>query len=203
MRNRMQWLALAVLGLSLLAVGCAQPPKDQMDSAKQAMSAAQQAGAPEYAPDAWDKAQKAMNAAQAEVDAQNAKFALFRSYKNAKDLLSQATTAANDAKTAGETAKKKAQADAQAALDAVKGSISQAEDLMGQLEKCRRKPKGFAQDMEQLSGTLDGLKKQEADAESAMTSGDYNKAKSQAESLKGQADSLVTDLTNAKKKIHC
>ena len=85
----------------------------------------------------------------------------------------------------------------------MKGSISQAEDLMGQLEKCRRKPKGFAQDMEQLSGTLDGLKKQEADAESAMTSGDYNKAKSQAESLKGQADSLVTDLTNAKKKIHC
>jgi len=199
----MHWLAPAVLGLSLLAVGCAQPPKDQMDSAKQAMSAAQEAGAPEYAPDAWDKAQKAMNAAQAEVDAQNAKFALFRSYKNAKDLLSQATTAANDAKTAGEAAKKKAQADAQTALDAVKGSLAQADSLMAQLEKCRRKPKGFAQDMEQLSGTLDGLKKQSADAESAMSSGNYNKAKSQAESLKTQADSLVTDLTTAKNKIHC
>lgn len=203
MRQTKWLLSCAVLSLALLTVGCAKPPQQEMDAAKSAMSDAEQAGAPQYAADSWDKAQQAMNDANAEVEAQNAKFALFRSYKKSKDLLSSATTAANDAKQAATTAKEQAKSDAQSALDAAQASISQAESLMNDLKACRRHPKGFAQDMEQMQGTLDGLKSQATEVQSSMSSEDYMTAKQQAESLKSQADALATDLQNAKTKIGC
>lgn len=192
-----------VLTMTVLAVGCAKPPQQELDAAKAAVAAAEQAEASKYAPDAWDKAQQSMNAVNAELEAQNAKFALFRSYTKAKQLIADATNAANAAKDAAVAGKEKAKNDAQAAIDAVKTSLEKAKQYISDLERCRRKPKDLRKDLEVMKGNMDGYNSQVTEIEGAFGREDYLGAKSQADSLKGQVDTMVTDLENAKKKLRC
>ncbi len=201
---RSKWVVASLVVVAALAtVACSKPPQQELDAAQSAMQAAEQAQAPKYAPDAWSQAQEQMNTAKAELEAQGAKFMLTRSYLKAKDMLVAAQKAADDAKQAAAAGKETAKNDSQSALDDVKAGLEQATTLMGDLERCRRKPKGFRQDMEQMQGTLDGLNQQVPEVESAMTAEDYMQAKSLAESLKSEVDTLVNDLQSAKTKIRC
>ena len=202
MRN--QKLALGVIALMLVvATGCAKPPQQEIDAAKAAVSAAESAEAPKYAADAWNKAQQAMNAVNAEIEAQANKFALFRSYTKAKELVAAASQAANEAKDAAVAGKEAAKNAANEALAAAKASVDMANTTMTELAACRRQPKDFKKDMEAMKGSLDGLVAQVAGIESAIASEDFFGAKSQADSLKGSVDTLVADMQGAKAKIKC
>jgi hypothetical protein len=195
-------LGVAALTLTL-ASGCAKPPQQEMDALKAAMTSAEQAEAPKYAPDAWNAAQQAQNAVNAEIEAQANKFALFRSYTKTKELNAaamQAATAARDAAVAGKEAAKNA---ANEALTAAKASLEAAKTAMTELGNCKRKPKDFKKDMETMQATLDGYSAQVAGIESAIASEDFMGARSQAESLKSSVDTLVADMAAAKTKIKC
>lgn len=196
-------VGLMLLVVAVLAVGCAKPPQQEIDAAKAALSAAEQAEAPKYAAEAWDKAQQAMNLVNTELEAQQAKFALFRSYSKAKQLIADALNAANAAKEAGIAGKEKAKNEARAAIDAAKGVVTNATELLATLEKCRRKPKDMKKDLEMMKGNLDGFGAQVTELEGAFTREDFFGAKAQAESLKGQVDAMINDLNNAKTKIRC
>lgn len=203
MRRNTFVVGVMVLALAVLAVGCAKPPQQELDGAKAAMTSAEQAEAAKYAPDAWDKAQQAMNAVNAELEAQNAKFALFRSYTKTKQLIVDATNAANEAQAAGVAGKEQAMNEAQAAIDAVKGALEGAQAALSDLENCRRKPKDLRKDLELMKGNLDGYASQLPEIEGAFAREDYFGAKAQAESLKGQVDAMTTELVEAKAKIRC
>jgi hypothetical protein len=203
MRRNTFLVGMMVVVLGALTVACAKPPQQELDGAKAAMASAQQAEAPKYAADAWDKAQQSMNAVNAEIEAQNAKFALFRSYTKAKQLIADATNAANAAKDAAVAGKEKAKNEARAAIDAVKTAIDTAKATMTALEKCRRKPKDLRKDLQLMKGNLDGYANQAAELETAFGKEDYFGAKAQAESLKGQVDNMNNELQAAKAKIKC
>lgn len=201
---RSKWFVVSLVVVAALStVACSKPPQQELDSAQAAMQAAEQSQAAKYAPEAWNQAQEQMNAAKAEIEAQNGKFVLTRSYLKAKDMLVAAQKAAEQAKDAAMTGKITAKNEAQTALDAVNAGIEKAKTLMADLEKCRRRPKGFKQDMEQMQGTLDGLQQQVSGIDSAMTSEDYLQAKSLGESLQSEVQNLVNDLESAKSKIRC
>jgi chromosome segregation ATPase len=200
--NRTKMVACALLAVGLVAAGCAKPPQVELDALKAKMAEVQ-ANAQKWAPEAWQKAQDAMNAVNAEVDAQNAKFALLRSYSKAKELITTATTEADAAATAAAEGKTRWQGEAQTAVDAAKAAVAAAETAMADLDKCRRKPKGFSKDMEMMKGNLDALKAQIAALDSAMASEDYQAAKSSADSLKASLDSMAMEMANAKTKIKC
>jgi hypothetical protein len=202
MRNKTLLVGTIVL-TAALAAGCAKPPQEHVDAAKAALAAAETAGAKNYAADKLRAAQDAMNAVQNELDAQQAKVALFRSYKQTEELVTQATDKANEAAAAAAAGKQKAHDDAASAIEAANASLASADSAMTALEGCRRKPKGFAADMTTMKGTLDGLKGEIATAQSSMASEDYLGATSQAETVKTQADTLVADLEAAKKKMGC
>jgi hypothetical protein len=203
MRNsKLALLAIAALTLGV-AAGCAKPPQQEIDGLNASMTAAEQAEAQKYAADAWSSAQQARNAVNAEVEAQANKFALFRSYTKTKELIATANTtaaAAKDAATAGKEAARNAANDA---LAAARASLDGATTAMTELGACKRKPKDFKKDMEAMQATLDGYSAQVAGIESAIASEDYFGARSQAESLKGQVDTLVADVQGAKAKINC
>ncbi len=204
MRKNQVFVGVLLLVVAVLAVGCAKPPQQEIDGAKAALAAAEQAEAGKYAPDALDKANQAMNAVNAELQAQDAKFALFRSYTKTKQLVSDAQKAADDAKQAAVAGKEKAKNDARASIDAVKTAIDGANKMWDELMKCHRpKPKEFKKDMEMVKGNLDGYGKQVADLEAAFSKEDYLGAKSQADSLKGQVDKVTADLTESKTKLKC
>lgn len=203
MRNK----KLAVLGVAALtmtlATGCAKPPQQEIDALKATMSSAEQAEAPTYAADAWSSAQQAMNAVNAEVEAQANKFALFRSYTKTKELITAASTAAQSAQDAAVAGKEAAMNAANEAVAAAQAAIDSANMAMEDLAKCRRQPKDFKKDMEAMRGMLDGYMAQMAGVQSAIASGDYFGARSQAESLKASVESLTADLASAKERIRC
>jgi chromosome segregation ATPase len=197
-----------VLGASLvLAIGmlgaCAKPPRAELDQAQAALKAAREAEAPTYSSQAWDTAQKSMNAATAEIEAQNAKFALTRSYKKAQGLLATAQQDAAAAQQAAVEGKELAKAEVEQAVAQIEASFAQADELLQKLETCRRRPKGFASDLELLRGNVDGLRGQLTDVQATAAEEQYIEAKSLAQELLGQVDSVVADLESAKAKIGC
>ena len=201
--RRNLFVGAMLLVVAVMAVGCAKPPQQEIDAAKAALAAAEQAEAPKYAAGEWDKAQQAMNAVNAELEAQQAKFALFRSYTKAKQLMADATNAANAAKDAGIAGKEKAKNEARAAVDAAKGAIDVATQALADLDKCRRKPKDLKKDMEMMKGNLDGYAAQVTELEGAFGREDFFGAKAQADTLKGQVDAMAAEIANAKTKIKC
>jgi hypothetical protein len=205
MRKSQVFVGVLLLVAAVLAVGCAKPPQQEIDAVKAALTAAEQSEAPKYAAESWDKAQQAMNAVNAELEAQNAKFALFRSYTKAKQLIADATTAANAAKDAGIAGKEKAKNDATAAIDAAKAALTGAETLFASVEKCPRArgAKEVKKDLVAVKGNLDAMKNQVADLDAKFAKEDFFGAKAAADTLKGQVDPVAKDLEGIKTKFKC
>ncbi len=202
MRHTKVFLGTALVLATLLA-GCAKPPQVEWDSAKAALTAAENAQAGQYAENELRAAREAMNAVQAEIDAQAGKFSLFRSYKNAKTLIADATTRANDAAAAAAAGKQAAMEAANGSLEAARTALAGATAKIAEVEGCPRKPKGFAADMATMKGNLDGLTAEVARIESMVASEDYLGAKSAADALAGSAGTLTADLDAAKAKMGC
>lgn len=201
-RHRLVVFLSMVLAVGMLSA-CAKPPQADIDQARAALAAAAGAEAATYATQAWDTAQQSMNAATAEIEAQGAKFALTRSYKNAKTLLATAAQDAAAAEQAAVAGKEAAKAEVEQALTAIESSFAQADQLLQTLTNCRRRPKGFAADLELMQGNVDGLRGQLADVQGAAAEEQFMEAKSLAEELQQQVELVVADLENARVKIGC
>lgn len=89
-------LAAALLG-ALLASGCAGWPVQEMSNARQAIVAAQKAGAEQYAPEALAEAQRLLASAKANSNKGD--------YRSARDEADQARAKAIEARHAAEQAK--------------------------------------------------------------------------------------------------
>jgi len=202
MRSKNTLIGAVVLA-TLFAGACAEPPTQQVDAAKAALAEAEAAEAETYAPDALEDARSAMDAVQTELDTQQGKFALFRSFKDTETLIADATSKANAATSAAAAGKQQAMGDSQAAIEAAQGTLANAGTLIADLEGCRRRPKGFAADLAALQGNLDGLNSELSSAQSAHAAEDYFQARSQAESVSSRGSSLVADLEAAKSKLRC
>ena len=88
-RRGLRNLKFAVPLLSLLILvmaGCAKPPQMDIDAAKASIDAAVAAEAKDYAGSSLTAANDSWAALQTELQAQESKFALFRSYKKAKEM---------------------------------------------------------------------------------------------------------------------
>ena len=59
MRKSHVSVGVLLLVSAVLAVGCAKSPQQEVDAAKAALTAAEQAEAPKYAAEAWDRPSRA------------------------------------------------------------------------------------------------------------------------------------------------
>jgi len=187
------WLGLAVLAIVLATVACGKPPQGDIDAAHAAMNDAQ-AMAEKWAPTEWQTAQSGLSAAQAELDAQNQKW--FKNYDKAKELLAQAKSDAEAAKSAAtanlETAKNEATtaiADATAAMEAAKTALAGAP-----------KGKDTKADLALFQQDLDGMTVTMTEATAAMQSEDYTTARDKANSIKEKAMSISDQIAQAAAK---
>jgi hypothetical protein len=79
-------------------IGCQKPaPHAELAAAKTALEGAKAAGAEKYAAALYSKADASLKAAEKEIAAQKAKWALFRSYDQARELIVRATAEAKAA----------------------------------------------------------------------------------------------------------
>ena len=193
---------LAVVGLS----ACAKAPQDAIDQVQAAIAAAEQAEAPTYAPEAWEAAQQDLNQAMAEVEAQNAKFFLTRSYKQASELLATAQQSAATAQDQALANKEQMRLEVEGAIASIEESLVAADGLLESLATCRRRPKGFASDLDIMRGNVDGLRTQLADVQSKAAEESYAEAKEKQAMgfrLLESLNAAVSDMENVKAKIGC
>jgi hypothetical protein len=195
-----------VLALALAMVvtaGCAKPPQQELGATEAALAQAEELEAATYAETELTAAREALAAARAEIDTQNAKFALFRSYKKGGELLTEAQTKAVAAKDAAVEGKEAARVAAQEALTTAETSVGDVRTLLEELAACKRRPKDLAADLEALRGVVDGLATAMAEATAAMDREDLLTATSGAEAVDSRAMEVANDIRAAKTKLNC
>ena len=188
-------LMLSASALSMLAA-CAEAPQQNIDAAKSALEAARGAQAEEYAPKAWQLAEDAHNAATAEVEAQNQKFALLRSYDTATELLNKAREQANAATTEANEEREQAKARAEAAITEAETAISEAQTAL----ESAPKGKGTEADLKAMADELTAMTTSLAGAREAFSGGRFQMAQARAESVRDGARAIVADIAQATAK---
>lgn len=186
---RFFFLFVAIVGL----MACAKPPQAEIDAVNAALDEAKNAEAEIYAPDSLKAAQDAISAMQAELDVQNGKFALFRSYEKAKELANAAKDAAVKAKDDAAANKEQVKSEAETLMNEVQTALTEANDLM----KKAPKGKGSQADLAALQADLDTVQPMIDEAKASFDGGKFMDAKTKLEEAKAKVSSVKDAITNA------
>ena len=185
-------LALA----TLLVIGCAQPPTEQIDAAEKAVQDAQRNGAASYTADEYAKLEGTLAAIKKEVAEQEGKFALIRDYGKAEQLAASAK--ADGERLSVDAAKKKEEARAaahqarQVAQEAVKSTL----DLVAQapVGKDRAALEAIKNDAEALKASLNQV-------QLAIDKEDYQAAQAQAKAIYDKSQAVSAEIQTALAKV--
>lgn len=185
--------------LIVFAAGCAKPPQVDIDAAKASIDGAVAAEANDYAKGSLTAANDSWSALQTELTAQEQKFALFRSYKNATAMAADAKAKGDKAKSDADARKAQVKADVESAMAAATAALTEAKDMLDKAPK----GKGTAQDIEMLKGDLTGVETSLADAGQLHASGKYLQAQAKLSAAMSRINDVKTQVQaaiDAKKK---
>lgn len=155
--------SLVVLLLSALFFGCSSVPDEELTAAQEALDQAREAEAEVYVPEQFQKATDDFQAAQAEIAEENQKSFYSRDYDEARRLLKQAESAAEEAAAAAPVNKRQVRDQAEQALQNAGSAIKEAEQNLDTAPR----GKGTQADLEALRSDLQR-------AESALEEGRRN-----------------------------
>jgi hypothetical protein len=187
---------LTVAGLIFVLAfmaGCAKAPQEKVDAAKTGVEAARTAEADRYNADLFNAAQDSLNAAMAEIEAQNSKFALTRNYDRASAQLESAIANATAAQEGVAAKKEKIKTEAQTLLTSAQTTLDEVKKLMA------RAPRGKEgrEVLEQMQTEVSGVEASMAEANNALTSGDFIGARDKAKAASDKLASLKQELEDA------
>jgi hypothetical protein len=170
--NVMKQLGLfALLIVMVLAfAGCGKAPDTPVAQATAALQAAEAAGAPQYASDAWNRAKQAVDRMKAEFAAQSKRFALFRNYGKVRSLAVEALRVANQALADADAKKKQLGGEVTATLAELGKSLEAARIKLSRLPRI----KGL--DAAALKSGLSAAGKQLDQARTSLAAGAFDKA---------------------------
>lgn len=196
------WSVVLVL-LVLALASCAKPPEAEIAAAEIDLDGARDAEAPVYAPKEFRAAEDSLAAARSEIDRQNAKFALFRSYGDAKKLAASAGSAARTAAEAGAENKELVRADAEKTLAEVEQLIADLrEKLDSRLGKRLARAKGQRQAIAQIrteidssEAALENVRQAQAEGRFADAARIAREAKSRMKSLDDEVGAAIAKMT--------
>jgi hypothetical protein len=173
----------ALLGTLVCAVvlfaACSEPPKKEIDQAQQAVDAARQAGAEQYAAEAFAAATAALQQAREAVDQRDYRLALSRAV-DAGERAHEATTAATDNKA-------KARSQAEAAINTTNASVIHLQARVKVADEVRVPAR-------ELSPARAALKDAEGTMQKAralLAAGNYSAATAAMAALDGQIRSEI------------
>lgn len=181
----------ALLIVMVLAVaGCGKAPDTPLAQATAALQAAEAAGAPQYASDAWNRAKQAVDRMTAEFEAQGKRFALFRNYGKVKALAGEALRMAKQAAADADARKKQLSGEVTSTLAELGKSLEAARNQISRLPRI----KGL--DVGALKSQLNAAGKQLDQARTNLTAGAFDKAMAVA----SQAREAITKALKAIEK---
>jgi hypothetical protein len=186
-----------VLGLGLMLSACASAPTAEINACKAAVAAARTDDVQTYAPDSLKAAEDELSKALAEIQTQDAKFALSRDYKQSTEALKSAVSLAEKAANDAKINKEKAKADAQATITALPQLLDEAKKTLAKAPK----GKDTKADLEAMQNDLKIAEESLNEANTAMTQEKYLEAVTKANSAKEKASAVVEQVKTALEKV--
>lgn len=196
MKGVARYFTLGLVMLFILA-GCAKQPTMEIDSAKKAGEEAKAAGSERYLPEDTKKVDDSLTAALDEVKAQDEKFALFRNYEKAKQMLAQAKADAEKVKADTAAKKEEAKKNAIAGLEAAKAAIEESKALLAKAPM----GKGAKADIEAMKGDIKGLEDSLPELQGLIDKEDYLTAIDKAKVIKEKAEGVSSQVKAAMEKV--
>lgn len=191
------------VGFSLVMMGCAQEPKQELAIARAALDSAKAVQAEKYAARDFAALQDSLNAAIAEIQKQKVSSMLSRNYNKAKVALISVTALAGPlkAKAAGELAKAKAEADN--AIAKLNSSIADAKFLLGKLSKntkIKAKVEAKKKALAAVETTVAAIQKLRADGDFSAAIDKANAGVAKVESMKEKIKTMSVKYSKAKSR---
>ena len=155
--KRLYLLGLSIL-VVLLFVGCGKAPDAQLKQATAALQAAEAAGAPQYAADAWSRAKQAVDQLKAELDKQAKRFGLFRSYGKARTLAAQALKLSDQALADANSKKAQMRSDVTGMIGDITASLESARKQLARLPRIKNAA-ALKSSLNTAAGQLDQARK--------------------------------------------
>ncbi len=134
--KRLSLLALLIVMATLIA-GCGKAPDAQLEQASKALQAAEDAGAPQYAPEAWNRAKEAADRMKAELEAQSKRFALFRNYGKVRTLAEQAARLSEQALADANSRKTQLRGEVTAMIAELNASLESARSQISRVPRSK------------------------------------------------------------------
>jgi hypothetical protein len=171
MEKMKRWNLLGLLiVVALLGAGCGKPPEAQFEQATAALKAAEAAGAPEYAPDAWGRAKQAVERVRTELDSQGRRFTLFRNYGKVRTLAAEAVRLAEQALTDANAKKTQLRGEVTAMIAEIDASLQAARSQLSRFSRTR------GLDAASLRTTLNDAGRQLDRARADLAAGAFDRA---------------------------
>lgn len=189
MKGVRRYFTYGLVMLFILA-GCAKQPTMEMDEAQKAVEGAKAAGSERYLPEDTKKVSDGLTAALDEVKAQDEKFALFRNYEKAKQMLAQVKVDGEKLKADTIAKKEEAKKNAIAGQEAAKAAIEEAKALLAKAPM----GKGAKADIEAMKGDIKGLEDSLPELQQLIDKEDYLTAIDKARVIKEKADGVSSQV---------
>jgi len=187
---------LVALAVAVLVTGCAQAPQQELKASEDALANAQLAEAQDYAPASYQQAMDSLNAAKVEIQNQESKFALFRGYGRAKELLAAAQRLGEQAVTDAQAGKEKIRQEDTALMTQIDGLVVSAKEALAKAPK----GKGTKADIELIASDLAAVEQAYTAAKADFTAGKFLAAKPKFEAAVSQLNRIISDIDAAKAK---
>jgi hypothetical protein len=191
-KNLMLTLA-AFAVLTLMFTSCAKPPEMEVTNAKAAIEAAKAAEAERYVAPQFKAVTDSLNVALTEIENQNSKFALFRSYKKATATLANTLTLANTVKENAAIRKEEVKNQAQQTLAETTTLVSEVKELITKAPKGKEGKEA----LEAINSDLALVEASLAEVSTLINNGDYLTAVDKVKAANDKAASLKAELEEA------
>jgi hypothetical protein len=188
--------AICIAALAVISVGCAKAPEELVTMTRSVIDSVQVAEVEKYAPEAYKAAKDSLAAAMAEIETQNAKFALTRKYNKAEVQLK---TAADLARSAAEQAvanKARIKAEAEDMMAQMTAAIAEAKTL---IDQAPRGKEGRAA-LELIKSDVAALEMTATEVSAAMAKEDFIGAREMARAALEKIQAINTELKTAIEK---
>lgn len=177
---------------TILLIGCAQPPTEQLGAAQKALDAAKAAGATEYAKEDFVALEQQFALANDELSKQEKALSIFRSYTDADKMLIKVVEAGGHVAAKAAQNKEAAKTAAVALEKEAQQVVASAKVLMAKAPTGKERAA-----VETIKQDLSGLETSVGAVHQLIEKGDYLGAEIQAKALKEKGAAVSGEIQNA------
>jgi hypothetical protein len=196
MSSKLFRFAICIAALTVIAVGCAKAPEELVTMTRSVIDSVQVAEVEKYAPEQYKAAKDSLAVAMAEIEKQNAKFALTRKYNKAEVQLKAAGDLARSSAQQAVANKARIKAEAEDMMAQMTAALAEAKAL---IDQAPRGKEGRAA-LELIKSDIAALEMTATEVSAAMAKEDFIGAREMARAGLEKIQAINTELKTAIEK---